>query len=76
MICMYIYIYIYIYSFIGLRRRDLPAPRNALQAPPLGTGQTGTSPSRYLVFFVASIFRMCLDCEVLKGMLPWRTRYP
>ena len=26
--------------------------------------------------FLDSIFRMCLSCEVLKGMLPWRTRYP
>ena len=26
--------------------------------------------------FLASSFRMCLNCEVLKGMFPWRTRYP
>ena len=26
--------------------------------------------------FLASSFRMCLTCEVLKGMFPWRTRYP
>ena len=26
--------------------------------------------------FLASSFRMCLDCEVLKGMFPWRTRHP
>ena len=25
---------------------------------------------------LASSFRMCLTCEVLQGMLPWRTRYP
>ena len=26
--------------------------------------------------FLASSFRNCLSREVLKGMLPWRTRYP
>ena len=26
--------------------------------------------------FLASSFMFCLDCEVLKGMFPWRTRYP
>ena len=26
--------------------------------------------------FLASSFRMCLNCAVLKGMFPWRTRYP
>ena len=26
--------------------------------------------------YPASSFRKCLDCEVLKGMFPWRTRYP
>ena len=26
--------------------------------------------------FLASRFTMCLNCEVLKGMFPWRTRYP
>ena len=29
-------------------------------------------PSRFL----ASSFTMCLNCGVLKGMFPWRTRYP
>ena len=27
-------------------------------------------------FLLASSFRLCLDCDVLKGMFPWRTRYP
>ena len=31
---------------------------------------------RALSRFLASSFRMCLNCEVLKGMLPWRTKYP
>ena len=26
--------------------------------------------------FLASSCRICLNCEVLKGMLPWWTRYP
>ena len=26
--------------------------------------------------FPAISFRMCLNCEVGKGMFPWRTRYP
>ena len=26
--------------------------------------------------FLASSFRTCLNCEVLKGMFPWRTRHP
>ena len=26
--------------------------------------------------FLANSFRMCLNCEVLKGIFPWRTRYP
>jgi len=26
--------------------------------------------------FLADSFRMCLECEVLKGMFPWRTGYP
>ena len=26
--------------------------------------------------FLASSFRMCVNCGVLKGMFPWRTRYP
>ena len=28
---------------------------------------------RYLVFLLQAV---CLYCEVLKGMFPWRTRYP
>ena len=26
--------------------------------------------------FLASCFRMCLNCEVLDGTFPWRTRFP
>ena len=26
--------------------------------------------------FLAGSFRMCLNCGVLKGMFPWRTRHP
>ena len=37
--------------------------------------------NRYLAqrvpsLFLAISFRMCLNCEALKGMFPWRTRYP
>ena len=39
-------------------------------------GWTGTSPNGYPDLLLASSFRMCLDCEVLRGMFPWRTRYP
>ena len=27
-------------------------------------------------FGLANSFTMCVICEVLKGLFPWRTRYP
>ena len=29
-----------------------------------------------MVLFLPAVFRMCFNYEVLKGMFPWRTRYP
>ena len=60
---MYIYIYMYmcVYIYIYIY---YAAPAKRLLSPTNG----------YLVFVLASSFRMCLDCEVLKGMFPWRTR--
>ena len=37
---------------------------------------TGYLAQRVPSLFLASSFRMSLKCEVLKGMFPWRTRYP
>ena len=37
---------------------------------------SGYSAQRVPGLFLASSFRKCFDCEVLKGMFPWRTRYP
>ena len=34
------------------------------------------SPTGTCSLFLASSFRMCLKCEALKSMFPWRTRYP
>ena len=36
----------------------------------------GDLAQRVRSLFLASSFRMCLNCAVLKGMFPWRTRYP
>ena len=63
--CTYIYIYIHTYIYIYIHTTNVN--RHLL--------------NRYLAQQVPSCllagrFSMCLDREVLKGMLPWRTRYP
>ena len=40
------------------------------------SGRTSKQRSSCLSSCLASSLRTCLDCEVLKGMFPWRTRYP
>ena len=64
--CTYIYIYIYIYE-----ARDgadiIRSNRHRLN---------GYVAQRVPSLFLASSFRMCLNCEALDGMFPWRTRYP
>ena len=80
--CIYIYIYIHagaspvrpkLADGAQLDRRDRKVRRLALFPR--------HRLHRYLVqrvpsLFLASSFGMCLHCEVLKGMFPWKTRYP
>ena len=42
----------------------------------IGTGETGTWPNGYLVFFLASTSGIYLNSSVLRCMFPWRARYP
>ena len=76
---MYIYIYIY--------PSALPPPLPIAAATPSTVhatqkGEKGRHrPNGYLAQWVPSIrlassFTMCLMCDVLTGIFPWRTRYP
>ena len=50
--------------------------------PPLASLTYSSAPARRVLsptvpsLFLASSFKMYLNCEVLTGMFPWRTRYP
>ena len=80
---LYIYIYIYI-SALHLERILLAAaslhsgyPLSALAGRLCNRHRlNGSLAQRVPSPFLASRFRKCLDCEVLEGMFPWRTRYP
>ena len=67
-----------------------PRPRASLAGPArregFGLRGKGASYNRHRLngylaqrvpsLFLASCFTMCFNCEVFKGMFPWRTRYP
>ena len=66
----YTYIYIYmllIYMYIYIYIIFPPYSRHRLN---------GYFAQRVPSLSLASSFTMCLNCEVLQGMFPWRTRYP
>ena len=71
-ICMYVYVYIYIYMAMGmLRTRGCVGARARMRAQrcrPAAIHCTSCC--------LSNSFRMCLNCEVIRGMFPWRTRYP
>ena len=86
---MYIYIYIthmtYVYTYYDIIlcylmlhyiiQRDIARPRR-LRTVRLRHRLNGYLAQRIPRICIASSFRMCLNCEELKGMYPWRTRYP
>ena len=57
------------------RSRQAPTAAPVARFEPLTFELLSAPPKRVLPPPVSS-FRMCLNCEVLKGMFPWRTRYP
>ena len=60
----YVYIYIYIYVLEHTHTTSQYSRLNGYLAQWVPT------------FVIAGSFRMCLNCEVLKGMFAWRTRCP
>ena len=62
----------------GEGRRDLRGPRlRGLCHPNLSApAKRGVLGQRVPSLFIASSLEMYLDVEVLKGIFPWRTRYP
>ena len=65
--CVYIYIYIYVCIHIPwLACRATACAKGGVFT--FGTGQTGTWPNGYPCLFLASSFRTCLTCKVLKGI--------
>ena len=59
-----------------LRLRRAPSAFSGGDAHRVRHRLNGYSALRVPSLFLASSFRMCLNCEVFKGMFPWRTRYP
>ena len=77
-VCIYIYIYIYIHS--RMSDSTASAARLSPSCSPCLTDCRHRLDG-YLAQWVPSLSlasgsRNCLNCEVLKGMFPWRTRHP
>ena len=55
---------------------EAPLGRRPPRPPAWAPAKRVLGPTGTKSFSSRQLFRMCLNCEVLKGMSPWRTRYP
>ena len=72
---VYIYIYIYIHTYTHMYVCVCVFGDSGALIT-IRHCRNGYLAQRVTSLVVASSCSMCLNCEVVKGLFPWRTRYP